>query len=164
MTSKDVKLADSKGLYDLVFAIKVVEHAQNPRSFLRFASMHLKVGGKPVVTTPNCASLSSLFTLVLQGQFRDFRDGAGMYPSHITPVLPADASRLVREAGLEVVSLSFSNNGRIPFTSRPYQSVLPFLGGKPFSDNYRLIGVRALSCAQKSNSVSISYARSKTES
>lgn len=126
--------------YDLIFAVEVIEHLENPRGFCRLAARLLKGGGVIVITTPNPISLSSLVSLLINGTFRDFRDGQGTYPAHITPVLPLDARRILTECGLEVQSITYSHLGRIPFLSRTYQSLLPFLGGSLFSDNYRIVG------------------------
>jgi SAM-dependent methyltransferase len=126
--------------YDLVFAVEVIERLENPRSFCRLASRLLKAGGFLVITTPNPTSLSSLASLVICGNFREFRNGRGMYPAHITPLLPLDACRIMTECELEVQPVTYSHYGRIPFMSRSYQSLLPFLGGAFFSDNYRIIG------------------------
>ena len=126
--------------YDLVFAVEVIEHLENPRSFCRLASRLLKAGGFLVITTPNPTSLSSLASLVICGTFREFRNGRGMYPTHITPVLPLDACRILSECGLKVQPVTYSHYGRIPFMSRTYQSLLPFLRRGLFSDNYRVIG------------------------
>lgn len=126
--------------YDIIFAVEVIEHLENPRSFCRLAARLLKTGGRLVITTPNPTSLASLTTLVTCGMFRDFRDGTGMYPTHITPILAQDAQRILRECGLEVHSVTYSHFGRIPWTSRTYQSLFPFLRGALFSDNYRVVG------------------------
>lgn len=142
--NREVGLFPGSSVYDLIFAVEVIEHQENPRHFCRLAAKQLNRGGTLVLTTPNCTSLSSTLTFVMQGVFRDFRDGQGMYPTHITPVLPIDAMRIMKECGLEVVSISYSNFGRIPLSGKLYQSILPFLGGKLFSDNYRIVG-RSLS-------------------
>jgi SAM-dependent methyltransferase len=128
--------------YDIVFAIEVIEHLENPRAFMRHAVRHLKPGGTMVVTTVNVLSLTSVANLIIEGAFREFRDGVGMYPAHITPVTPVDAARIMGEVGLEHVTIAFTNQGRVPYFDLLFQSVLPFRG-QWFSDNYRAIGRRA---------------------
>ena len=129
--------------YDLVFAIEVIEHLENPRAFVRYAVRLLKPGGTLVVTTVNVLSLTSVANLIFQGAFREFRNGLGMYPAHITPVTPVDASRILREAGLDDVTIAFTNKGRVPYFDLSFQDLLP-LRGQWFSDNYRAIGRRVL--------------------
>ena len=133
-------LWESSTRYDLIFALEIIEHLENPRAFCRLAVQVLGAGGLLVITTPNPTSLSSLTSLIVHGAFRDFRDGLGMYPTHITPILPLDARRILLECGLHVNSITYSQLGRIPFVPRTYQSLLPFLRGGLFSDNYRIIG------------------------
>jgi SAM-dependent methyltransferase len=128
--------------YDIVFAVEVIEHLENPRAFVRFAAGCLKPGGYLVVTTVNVVSVVSLGTLIFQGAFREFRDGLGNYPAHITPLLPIDAVRVLRETGLEDVELAFTNRGTVPYGARTIQSILP-LKGQWVSDNYRVVGRRA---------------------
>jgi len=135
------KTSDSL-LYDMIFAIEVIEHLENPRAFARFCTNLLKSGGKLIVTTPNVISVSSLLALTFQGHFRDFRDGIGMYPAHLSPIIPLDAKRIVQESGLQMISINYSNNGRIPFTTKTYQRFFPSLKGKLFSDNYRVVAIK----------------------
>ena len=136
-----VKASDSL-LYDMIFAIEVIEHLENPRAFVRFCTSLLISSGKLIVTTPNVNAVSSLLTFTFQGHFRDFRDGIGMYPAHLSPVIPLDAKRIVQECGLQMISIDYSNNGRIPFTTKTYQRFVPFLKGKLFSDNYRVVAIK----------------------
>ena len=128
--------------YDIVFAIEVIEHLENPRAFVRYAARLLRTGGYLVVTTVNVTSATSVATLIVQGAFREFRDGVGMYPAHITPVAPLDATRMVNEAGLELISVAFTDQGRVPYGGALIQKALPMLRGRWFSDNYRVIARR----------------------
>ena len=129
-------------LYDMIFAIEVIEHLENPRAFVRFSTSLLKSGGKLILTTPNVISAASLLTLICQGHFRDFRDGIGMYPAHLSSIIPLDAKRFVLESGLQMISIDYSNDGRIPFTTKTYQKFFPFLKGKMVSDNYRIVAMK----------------------
>ena len=129
-------------LYDMIFAIEVIEHLENPRAFFRFCTSLLKSRGKLIVTTPNVISVASLLSFIFQGHFRDFRNGIGMYPAHLSPVIPLDAKRIVLESGLRMISIDYSNDGRIPFTTKTYQRIFPFLRGKLFSDNYRIVAMK----------------------
>lgn len=47
------------GLFDIVTATEVIEHLENPRSFLRDINRVLKPGGLCVLSTPNVLSLNS---------------------------------------------------------------------------------------------------------
>jgi SAM-dependent methyltransferase len=130
---------DLPARYDVALAIEVIEHLENPRAFMRQAAALLNAGGLLVVTTPNIRSLSSLVAMVLQGHFRDFRDGVGMYPCHITPLSDLDALRVASELGLAEVEVRFSGSGRIPFSGLRYQALCPPLRGRLFSDTCMLL-------------------------
>lgn len=124
--------------YDLIFVIGVIEHLENPRLFIRSAKKLLAANGKIILVSPNPLALSSLGSLVGRGQFSFFLERCS--PGSITPVLPIDALRMIKEAELSLVSLDYSNRGRLPLThSWSYQKVFPFLKGRFFSDVYRVV-------------------------
>lgn len=130
-------LAESKirpGSIDLLLAIEVIEHLENPRFQLRQWFQFLKPGGKLLFSTPNVESLRSLLSLYFRGHFVDFLDSN--YPAHITPLIATDALRVTREAGFKDVQLRYSNQGTLPvFTSLTWQSIsLGWLSGRRFSD------------------------------
>src|SRR5438128_1471300 len=49
--------------FDVVCAVEIIEHLENPRHFLRECQRTLKRGGLMVVTTPNILNVASLLTL-----------------------------------------------------------------------------------------------------
>ena len=122
------------GCADVVVAAEVIEHLENPRAFVRELRRIAKRGALVVVTTPNQASFLSKLTLVLKDQFNAFQDG--LYPAHITALVPIDLVRIAREAGLREPELRFTHAGRVPLTGRNLPAVLR---GKRFSDNVLLV-------------------------
>jgi 2-polyprenyl-3-methyl-5-hydroxy-6-metoxy-1,4-benzoquinol methylase len=121
--------------YDLVFAIEVIEHIENPRHFIRELGNILKPGGLLVITTPNIESLTSIISFSIRGYHSAF--GPKSYPAHITPVGTNDLDNILNELDtLQVAEQFFVPNGRIPGTGMKWKSLLPFLRGKRFSDNY----------------------------
>ena len=54
------------GWADVVTALEVIEHLENPRAFCRELARVAKPGGWVVVTTPNQLSLLSLLSLVVK--------------------------------------------------------------------------------------------------
>lgn len=127
--------------YDLIFAIGVIEYLANPRLFIKSAINLLTPNGKLLLAAPNPISLSSLGSLAVRGQFSAFLEKYS--PASITPVLPLDAVRMIEEAELSLISLDYSNMGRLPLAKFWfYQRIFPFLKGRFFSDHYRVIAKR----------------------
>ncbi|MBC8040571.1 MAG: methyltransferase domain-containing protein [Opitutaceae bacterium] len=124
--------------HEVIFAIGLIEYFPNPRAFMKSLPALLAPGGKVVLTSPNPASLRSLLSLVRRGEFSAFREVSN--PASITPVLPVDAVRMLREAGFTRIAIDYSNDGRVPFTrGLCYQRLLPFLKGRLWSDNFRIV-------------------------
>lgn len=119
--------------FDVVTAIEVIEHLENPRHLIREATRLLRPGGVLVVTTPNIESFTSLISLIFRGYPSAFADAC--YPAHITPVLEIDLKRMLGENGLIKIQASWSEEGRMPGFGLHWQAVLPFLKGSRFSDN-----------------------------
>ena len=110
------------------------------RHFMREIYRILKPGSRCFVTTPNNLSLASKVSLLFRGHFRDFSDNC--YPAHITAMVKKDLERIVTEAGFELREITYSGEGRVPFSSMTWQKVAPwFKDGCFLSDN---IGVDLL--------------------
>jgi len=135
-------LALPDGSFDLIAAIEVIEHLENPRAAIREMARLLAPGGTLVLTTPNQESLRSILSLVVQGHFVAFT--GDNYPAHITALLGQDLTRIFAEAGLQVRTHRFTNEGGLP--KRPglkWQSLsLGLLKGKWFSDNQMMVGLK----------------------
>lgn len=127
--------------YDVIFAIGLIEYFPNPRAFFRSVPALLSPRGKLVLTAPNPASLGSTFSLLVRGEFSAFREASN--PASITPVLPVDVCRMVREAGLAEIATDYSAVGRIPMLGGvSFQRIAPFLHGRLWSDNFRVVAAR----------------------
>ncbi len=123
---------------DVVAAVEVVEHLENPRAFCRELARIAKPGGWIVVTTPNQLSLLSLLTLVVKQRFSAFQDVS--YPAHITALLEADLRRIAVECGLEDVAVRYTGQGRIPGIGAHYPAAVSAAFPRLLSDNVVLIG------------------------
>lgn len=123
-------LAD--GIADLLVALEVVEHLENPRHFFREIARILRPGGCGFVSTPNNHSLFSLLTLLTKGQHRAFQ--APSYPAHITPVLKIDLERMLQENGLLRLGYFYSNRDHLPLLHTEIR-----FGGPLFSFNFGVL-------------------------
>jgi SAM-dependent methyltransferase len=130
-----------EGSADVVTAVEVIEHLENPRDFMRKLVRLAKPGGWIVVTTPNQLSFLSLLTLVVKKRFQGFQDAD--YPAHLTALLEIDLKRIATECGLEEVSVEFTLNSRMPLTARHFPEVLSRRWPRALSDNILVIGKKA---------------------
>lgn len=135
------RLPIADGSFDLVCAIEVIEHLENPRAMLREIFRLLNPGGTAVLTTPNTGSYRSIITMAARGHHAQFDDSN--YPAHITPMSEVDFDRAGREAGLARAYFFYTDSGTIPrLLSRRWQS-LPLVGGaligQRYSDNFGVV-------------------------
>jgi len=72
------------GEFDLVTAIEVLEHVENPIGFLRNVGRLLKAQGVAVLTTPNVDSTAARLKFLLRGTVRMM--DAESEPTHISPI------------------------------------------------------------------------------
>jgi 2-polyprenyl-3-methyl-5-hydroxy-6-metoxy-1,4-benzoquinol methylase len=126
---------------DVVAAVEVIEHLENPRDFMRKLVRLAKPGGWVVVTTPNQLSLLSVLTLLFKRRFQAFQDVH--YPAHITALLEVDLTRIAEECDLSEIGIEYSLNGRIPSTAFHYPLPLARRFPRALSENVLLIGRRA---------------------
>ena len=70
--------------YGLITAIEVIEHLENPISFLRNIRRMLSAGGVAVISTPNVDSLPARLRFFLNGTIRMMDDQGE--PTHISPI------------------------------------------------------------------------------
>jgi 2-polyprenyl-3-methyl-5-hydroxy-6-metoxy-1,4-benzoquinol methylase len=131
------RVALPDAIADIVTAVEVIEHLENPRLLMRELKRLTRPGGLIIITTPNNLSFLSKLTLVVKNQFQAFQDSC--YPAHITPLLEIDLLRIARECELQTIQIAYSNSGRIPGTPYHWPS---FCGGRWFSDNILLAATR----------------------
>ena len=123
---------------DVVAAVEVIEHLENPRAFMRKLVGLAKPGGWVVVTTPNQLSLLSLITLLVKQRFQAFQDVH--YPAHLTALLEVDLRRIAAECGLKNIDIDYTLAGRIPGTARHYPRALSRRFPRALSENVLMIG------------------------
>jgi len=102
--------------FDVIAAIEVIEHLENPRAVVRECFRLLRPGGVLLLSTPNNESWRALIALAGRGHFVDFGDAS--YPAHITALVRRDLVRICREAGFETPRFVFSDHGTLPKLTR----------------------------------------------
>jgi len=91
--------ADSS--YDLITAVEVLEHLENPSHFLRECRKLLAVpAGRLLVTSPNVECVPGRLKFMLTGNLRHFDEHGD--PTHITPILSSRFHRLAHLTGYQV--------------------------------------------------------------
>ncbi|HLG97616.1 MAG TPA: methyltransferase domain-containing protein [Bryobacteraceae bacterium] len=128
------------GTADVVTAVEVIEHLENPREFMRKLVALTKPGGWVIATTPNQLSFLSLLTLIFKHQHQAFQDVH--YPAHLTALLEIDLRRIASECGLSSVEVEYSESGRIPLTGKHYPPFVSRAFPRRFSENVLMIGCK----------------------
>ncbi|MFI5399060.1 MAG: class I SAM-dependent methyltransferase [Candidatus Binatia bacterium] len=123
---------------DVVAAVEVIEHLENPRALVRELARVAAPGGWVVVTTPNQLSGLSLLTLLVKHRFSAFQDVH--YPRHLTALLEVDLLRIARENGLTDVTCRYSLDGRIPLTAAHWPRTVSRCFPRTLSDNILMMG------------------------
>lgn len=126
------------GTADVVAAIEVIEHLENPRDFVRKLVRLAAPGGWVIVTTPNQLSFLSILSLIVRHRFLAFQDVH--YPTHLTALLEVDLRRICGECGLERIGIEYSRDSRIPLTALHCPRILSQLSPRGLSENILAIG------------------------
>jgi SAM-dependent methyltransferase len=86
--------------YDLVCAVEIIEHVENPAGFLRSCAAVLAPGGRLIVSTPNVESAAARLQWLVHGYPQIFSAEEVSGNRHISMMWRQGIDYLVREAGL----------------------------------------------------------------
>ena len=135
-----IDLPDS--VFDVIVAVEVIEHLENPRATAREWFRLLRPGGRVVLSTPNNESWRSILSLAFRGHYALF--GPVSYPAHITPLLRTDIRYCLAEAGFSEPHFAFTDFGVLPRVRTVCWQTLSagLLKGLRYSDNIVAVASR----------------------
>jgi SAM-dependent methyltransferase len=88
--------------FDLITAVEVIEHLENPGRLYRLFGTYLSKTGLALVTTPNIHSLVSRLRHLLTGKLGQFDDRGDQ--THVSPLLLDGLERILPRYGLALVT------------------------------------------------------------
>lgn len=97
------------GKYDVIIAIELIEHIENPFHFIREIAKNINKNGMLLLTSPNVISLRSRARYFLTGCTDYFRRPYNEYwlnMGHINPINPLQLVFLLRKNGFEVSKIT----------------------------------------------------------
>lgn len=97
---------------DVVVALEVLEHLENPWALARECARCLKPGGLLVVSTPNIESARSRAEFLLTGEFRYFTREDYERIGHRTALMGRMVRHVFESAGFEFIERTFDANLR----------------------------------------------------
>jgi SAM-dependent methyltransferase len=114
------------GSFDLVCAVEILEHLDNPHFLIKEIHRVLKHRGKCIITTPNLEQICSRFYFLASGRFSYFspRDVAEL--GHVTPIFLWNFDRFIKRLFTKE-SVTFNKGAFIPFLARTVRIRFPFL-------------------------------------
>jgi SAM-dependent methyltransferase len=112
--------------FDLITAIEVIEHLENPGRLYRLFATHLTDSGIALVTTPNIHSIISRLRHFLTGKLGQFDEKGD--DTHVTPLLLDGLARILPRYGLALSERwGYPEHGSVVYR-RPLQLAARVLG------------------------------------
>jgi 2-polyprenyl-3-methyl-5-hydroxy-6-metoxy-1,4-benzoquinol methylase len=96
--------------FDLIVAIEIIEHLQNPRHFISECLGLLKENGYLLVTSPNLESWISRIRFIREGRFLWFMEEDYNYSGHITPIFSWQIEQICREQKAHIARIAHTKN------------------------------------------------------
>lgn len=92
-----------KDSFDLVIAMEVIEHLENPFKLLRDLKTVVKPGGYILLTLPNTIDSYSRISFLRRGFLYHFAPQSWEETGHISIILPWQLEIMIKKAGLRIV-------------------------------------------------------------
>ncbi|MFN8242159.1 MAG: class I SAM-dependent methyltransferase [Bacteroidales bacterium] len=96
------KLSESGSLFDIVTMADVIEHVNDPVTFLSFYSGFLKEGGRIVITTPNAHGIRNFTSIIIRNNY-------SVNPEHTFWFCPKTMLEVAERAGLRFSEFCWLN-------------------------------------------------------
>jgi 2-polyprenyl-3-methyl-5-hydroxy-6-metoxy-1,4-benzoquinol methylase len=137
LNSADIK-SSITAKYDVIIAMEIIEHLQNPWKYLSDCTSLLKNGGIIVLSTPNISNSLSRLRHFMRGTLLAY-EKSDLAHGHITPLSFVQLENMFRFDGLEILKkgwagpvplFHFYNISRFSFLRNTILPLLyPFIGG-----------------------------------
>ena len=101
--NREIPAGTFTGKYDVILAIEIMEHLQNPWKYLSDCSKLLEAGGIIVLTTPNISNFISRLRFFMRGTLLAF-ENADLKHGHITPLSFIQIENLCRNLSLDILT------------------------------------------------------------
>lgn len=109
----DIEAAASGRRFDLIVALEVIEHLENPWAFFRGCSEILAPGGVLLISTPNIESAASRIDFLRNGRFVWFHDKDLKESGHIAPLGRWQVKLAASRAGLASIGASSNSEDAV---------------------------------------------------
>jgi len=113
--------------FDLVVAIEVLEHLDNPRHFIDNCLDLVRKGGYILITSPNAESWLSRIIFLRRGRFLWFDETDYDQYGHITPIFTWQIEQICRELNARLIRVDHSHE---PLRKRLGSSLLAAIRNK----------------------------------
>jgi SAM-dependent methyltransferase len=100
--------------YKIVVSTEVIEHIESPRNFLKQTRLLMADNGYAVISTPNVGFWEGRIKFLLTGQLWGFGERHYRSLRHISPMTLDQMRMVMRELGLEIVSVSTAGSFATP--------------------------------------------------
>jgi 2-polyprenyl-3-methyl-5-hydroxy-6-metoxy-1,4-benzoquinol methylase len=104
-------IASHECQFDAVCGVEVIEHVENPWSYIKGLTRMVKPGGLVLITTPNTTSWLSRIHFLKSGTFLCFQEQNLSY-GHINPIATFELNLIMNRVGLK--NIKIESAGTLP--------------------------------------------------